>query len=318
MNNRENNPDNSQNNSESRRRFFAVVGDGDAHLSPVSLSAGEGMLPAALEYAARGWHVFPLGPKSKKPLPNSNGFYGATTNPETIKRLWTQSDRNIGIRTGAPSGFWVLDIDGDEGEASLRALELRHGRLPPTPEAITGGGGRHLSFKYTGPVSNSAKKMAPGLDVRGDGGYVVAPPSIHESGRAYAWSVDSVATLPTAPAWLLELARKKPTPPTITQRAITTIRPGSSGAYGRAALDRECAALAAMAPNSGRNCALNLAAFRLGQLVAGGRLERDQVYAGLIDACHRNGLIHDDGMAAVQATIRSGGRAGMKHPRGAA
>ena len=240
----------------------------------------------------------------------------STTNPETIKRLWTQSDRNVAIRTGAASGFWVLDVDGDEGEASLRALEAKHGPLPPTPEAITGGGGRHLLFKYTGPVSNSVRKMAPGLDARGDGGYIVGAPSIHESGRAYAWSVDSVDTLVIAPAWLLELARKKPIAiPTITQRAVATIRPGSSGAYGRAVLDRECAALAAMAPNTGRNSALNTAAFRLAQLVAGGELDRNQVYAGLIDACHRNGLVHDDGLQAVQATIRSGGRAGMRHPR---
>ena len=141
----------------------------------------------------------------------------------------------------------------------------------------------------------------------------IAPPSIHESGRAYAWSVDSVDSWPLLRhgcwSW-----RARNQPPTISQRAVATIRPGSSGAYGRAALDRECAALAAMAPNSGRNCALNTAAFRLAQLVAGGELDRNQVYAGLIDACHRNGLVHDDGLQAVQATIRSGGRAGMRHP----
>ena len=256
MNNRENNRDNSQNYSQSRRRFFAVVGDGDAHPLPVSLSAGQGMLPAALEYAALGWSVFPCRPRGKEPA-IAGGFQAATTNPQTIKRYWQQSDRNIGIRTGAASGFWILDIDGDKGEASLRALELNYGRLPTTPQVITGGGGRHFCFQYREPISSTASRIAPGIDTRGDGGYAIAPPSIHESGRAYAWSVDSVDHLAIAPAWLLELTRKKPAP-TIAQRAVATIRPESSGAYGRAALDRECAALAAMAPG-GRNGALNTA-----------------------------------------------------------
>ena len=318
MNNRENNTDNSQNYSQSRRRFFAVVGDGDAHPLPLSLSAGQGMLPAALKYAARGWSVFPCRPRGKEPA-IAGGFQAATTNPETIKRYWRQSDCNIGIRTGAASGFWILDIDGDKGEASLRALELKYGRLPTTPQVITGGGGRHFCFQYRGPISSTASRVAPGIDTRGDGGYAIAPPSIHESGRSYAWSVDSAGTLAAAPAWLVEVTRKKPETPvsTISQRAVATTRPGSSGAYGRAALDRECAALAVMAPG-GRNGALNTAAFRLAQLVAGGALDRNEVYAGLIDACHRNGLVRDDGLAAVQKTIGSGGRAGLRHPRGAA
>ena len=129
----------------------------------------------------------------------------------------------------------MLDIDGDQGGASLSNLEANHGALPPTREAITGGGGRHLWFKYTGPIQSTAAKIAPGIDTRGDGGYVIAPPSIHESGRAYVWSVDSVDELAIAPAWLFDLARKKPQ--TISERALANIpRPASAnrfnGAYG--------------------------------------------------------------------------------------
>ena len=143
------------------------------------------MLDAALGYAALGWQVFPCMPLSKLPA-TPNGFYDATTNPETIKRYWRQSDRNIGIRTGAASGFWVFDIDGHkDGEASLRRLEAEYGSLPRTREAISVRGGRHCYFKYTGPISCSADKIGPGLDVKADGGYIVGAPSVWRSRRRF-------------------------------------------------------------------------------------------------------------------------------------
>ena len=94
-------------------------------------------------------------------------------------------------------------MDGLDAEVELRKLEHAHGALPATVEAITARG-RHVYFKIPGErVPNSASKIAPGIDVRGDGGYVLAPPSIHPSGRAYAWSVDSSDTFAVAPDWLL-------------------------------------------------------------------------------------------------------------------
>jgi putative DNA primase/helicase len=279
------------------------------------------MLPAALEYAARGWAVFPCIPLTKEPA-IKGGFKAATTNPETIKRLWSRPECNIGIATGAASGFWVFDVDGDEGEASLRALEAKYGPLPPTPTVISPRGGRHLDFKYTCPISNSVKKIARGLDVKGDGGYVLAPPSIFDDPKnnykrgAYTWHRIGAPAL--APDWLLELTRKPaPIKPTISQQAVATIRRAGSpgGAYGRAALERECAALAAMAPETGRNHALNTAAFRLAQLVAGGELDGSDVFESLLAASFRNQLVVDTGRLAVVATISSGFNAGLKNPR---
>jgi hypothetical protein len=270
------------------------------------------MLVAALDLAAHGLPVFPCRPCDKVPA-ISRGFYAATTNPETIKRYWLAADRNIGIPTGTSSGFWVLDIDGDEGAASLRALEAEHGVLPPTRAVITGGGGRHLWWRYTGPIANSTGLVAPGIDVRGDGGYVVAPPSIHRSGRSYAWTTDSAEALAEAPRWLVNLTRKRPT---ISQLAIAN-RPAASvqhSGYGRAALEYEIAALAGTPPGE-RNHQLNRAAFSLFQLVAGGELNSGEVEHRLVDACHRNGLVGDDGLRSVIATIRSGRRAGLQHPR---
>jgi hypothetical protein len=271
-------------------------------------------LDAALAYAACGLPVFPCLPRAKEPA-IARGFHAATTNPETIRRLWRDGSRNIGIRTGMASRAWILDVDGADGEASLRALEEQHGALPPTWESITSRG-RHIWLSCDGPVPCSAGKIAPGIDVRGDGGYVIAPPSIHPSGRPYAWSVDSADDLAAAPIWLLHLARKKPAP-TISERALANLRVrcgASPGAYGQAALDYECAALAGTAPG-GRNHQLNRSAFSLAQLVAGGELDRDHVLERLIDACHRNGLVQDDGLRSVVKTIHSGTGAGMRHPR---
>ena len=271
------------------------------------------LLAAALDYAANRLPVFPCVPNGKLPAV-ARGFHSATTNPETIKRYWRASDCNIGIPTGV-SGFWVLDIDGDAGETSLRALEIKHGRLPATREVITGGGGRHVWLRYTGPVPSTAGRIAPGIDTRGDGGYVIVPPRIHASGRAYCWSVDSIDEPAIAPNWLVDLARKKPAP-TISERALNTIKSpsGQSNAYGLAALEREIEALAG-APAGTRNHALNRCSFRLFQLVAGGELDRAHVVDRLIDASHRNGLVADDGLRSVMATIHSGMRAGLQHPR---
>jgi hypothetical protein len=246
-----------------------------------------------------------------------NGFHAASTNPETIKRFWRIPDRNIAIRTGTISGIWVLDIDGENGEVSLAELEQGHGALPATFEVITGAG-RHLWFACSGPIPSTVKRIAPGLDTRGDDGYVIAPPSIHPSGATYVWRRRD--HLAQAPAWLVRLAHAKPRR-AISEHALATIRPGFAalrnlrrGGYGLAALDRETAALAAVRSGS-RNTALNVAAFRLNQLVAGGELDADQVAERLVAACHRNGLIADDGLRSVLATIRSGGRAGLQHPR---
>jgi Bifunctional DNA primase/polymerase, N-terminal/Primase C terminal 1 (PriCT-1) len=157
---------------------------------------------AALAYAAKGWNVFPCQPRSKTPA-TSRGVLDATTDVERINNWWRFADLNIGIATGLASGFFALDIDGEDGEASLRKLESEHGELPSTVEVITGKG-RHCYFRIGehGAVKNSVGQIAPGLDIRGDGGYVLAPPSVHPSGRDYSWSVDSADEFADAPEWL--------------------------------------------------------------------------------------------------------------------
>ena len=209
-------------------------------------SSAAPLLKAALIYAAAGLAVFPLNPRTKKPA-TKRGFCDATTNPETIRRFWRVTDRNIGIATGAMSGIWILDIDPG-GEDHLGRLEAEHGKLPPTRNVITGSGGRHLWFKYTEPMQCSAGRVAPQIDVRGDLGYCVAPPSIHENGRRYKWFTDPAAPVAVAPEWLVALTRKKP--PISARARIHATHSSFRGAYVAAALDAEVAALAAAVPGT--------------------------------------------------------------------
>jgi len=177
---------------------------------------GNERLEAALSYARRGWPVLPCRPRGKAPL-TARGVLDATRDQERIKHWWRAAPRaNVGIRTGVESGLIVVDVDprggGDEG---LWELEQRYTRLPPTAEALTGGGGRHLYFEHPGGRVRCATALGgySGVDLKADGGYVVAPPSLHASGRRYTWEVNSAVgdvPLAPAPAWLVNLANGGP------------------------------------------------------------------------------------------------------------
>jgi Bifunctional DNA primase/polymerase, N-terminal/Primase C terminal 1 (PriCT-1) len=164
------------------------------------------MLRSALTLATKKrLPVFPCQPRDKQPAV-ANGVKAATTDAETIRQWWRQlPEANIGIATGTPSGIFILDVDSIDAEAELRKLEAQHGALPATVEVITARG-RHVYFQMPdAPIRNSAGKLGPGLDIRATGGYVLAPPSIHPTGRRYEWSVDCASAIAQAPAWLLRL-----------------------------------------------------------------------------------------------------------------
>lgn len=157
------------------------------------------VLAAAAAYAARGWRVFPV--HGKIPLSGSNGCLGASADPAAVA-LWP-SRTNVGIATGR--GLVVLDVDHrHDGGDALAELERQHDRLPVTVSCETGGGGEHFYFTSRARIRNSAGKLGHGVDVRGDGGYVVAPPSVHpETGRPYEWDNHPDDTpLAELPKWL--------------------------------------------------------------------------------------------------------------------
>jgi hypothetical protein len=171
------------------------------------------VLGAALALAARGLHVFPCKPRSKHPA-TPHGLLDATCDTGTIEAWWRSEPRlNVAVRTGSVSNVIVIDADGGEAETVLLQLELQHGALPASVETITARG-RHIWFSHPGyNVPNSAGRIAPHIDVRGDGGFVLCPPSVHPSGRRYCWSVDSAAAIAAAPRWLLDLLMPTATRP---------------------------------------------------------------------------------------------------------
>lgn len=160
-------------------------------------------LGAALHYAARGWPVLPLHAGGKTPR-TTRGYLDATTDERVIRSWWQQApDANIGITTGHRSGLVVLDVDNG-GEQSLRDIEVAAGPLPPAPMALTGGGGRHLLFRAPAAPVATRVRFRPGLDVKADGGYIVAPPSRHPSGEVYRWTEWPLTVdPPPCPAWLI-------------------------------------------------------------------------------------------------------------------
>jgi KaiC/GvpD/RAD55 family RecA-like ATPase len=168
----------------------------------------------ALFYALRGLYVFPV--EHKRPLVKWGT--DATTDSEQVKQWWTDHPEwGIGIATGKKSGIVVVDIDpGKSGAESLLSLIVEHGNLPDTPESLTGGGGRHLIFKHPGEgvkIKNSASDLGPGIDIRGDGGYIVAPPTLHESGKRYEWEpMNKLSSIPIAelPSWLYDMTVDRP------------------------------------------------------------------------------------------------------------
>jgi hypothetical protein len=166
------------------------------------------MLDVALKYLKRGWSVIPVG-TNKRPLVNWKRYQRNHATAQEV-RDWIEDNQNtsIAIITGTVSGIVVLDVDvKNGGRESFEQLQQEHGRLPQTVTVKTGGGGRHFYFQHPGmSVRPSAGRLGPGLDIRGDGGYVVAPPSQHESGTLYEWKHGpETMTVAPLPEWLLRL-----------------------------------------------------------------------------------------------------------------
>lgn len=164
-------------------------------------------MKAALDYGRLGWSVIPIEPRGKRPLIRWQVYqhrHPDATEVADWYRHWP--DANIAIVTGVVSGLVVLDLDPRHGvDASLQELERKHGPIDETVEARTGGGGRHLYFAHPGEILHNRVGIAPGVDLRGDGGYVVAPPSVHASGEPYRWERSpDVCRLAPLPGWLSE------------------------------------------------------------------------------------------------------------------
>lgn len=230
---------------------------------------------AAFRYALRGVAIFPLVRGQKVPVRGSHGCRDGSTDCDVARARWKKwPGANIAAATGRPSGFWVLDVDAHhDGDRSLAELEAEHGKLPPTVQANTPSGGTHLYFNWPadGPkIRNSTGRIAPGIDVRGEGGSITLPPSQLADGRCYRWAANGVRGAAWAPAWLLALAtpavpspRREPLPP-----------PADTERYVAAAITSELNRLAETAAGQ-RNDQLNRSAFAIGGFVRAGLAPED-------------------------------------------
>jgi putative DNA primase/helicase len=258
------------------------------------------------------WRILPCRPGEKLPI-IKEWQERATTDREQIARWWQQwPDANIAVATGPGSRLFVLDVDGVEGERSLVALERQHGDVPETYCQQQTGSGEGWQAFFAWPIDrtirNSAGKLGAGLDIRGDGGYVVLPPSVHPSGRKYMWALDrSPWELPPepAPAWLIELLDPPQTEP--EPRTESTGQSGGQGErYVLKALEDELALVAA-APSGRRNHQLNASAHALFRFVADNRIDRDVVVRGLEAAAQHAGLHAREALPTIRSAARARG-----------
>ncbi|MFI6178551.1 bifunctional DNA primase/polymerase [Nonomuraea sp. NPDC051191] len=290
----------------------------------------------ALAAAARGWHVFPLTPYDKRPLPGFTAWeQHATTDTALIRHMWARAPFNIGIACG-PSGLVVLDLDVpkpdehpppdwsrpgiNDGADVLASLCEQAGQPLPleTFTVRTRRGGTHLYFTTPADTDlrNTAGRLGWKIDTRAHGGYVVGPGSVVDlSDGTGSYDVLHDATPIPLPHWLVRrLTQPAPGPTSTSAGALlaTSVGDHATG-YAIAALRGEIDRVLDAEPGT-RNNTLNTAAFALGQLTAGGLVPRDLAEACLRTAAHAVGLSPREAFS----TIRSGLDAGQRHPRRAA
>lgn len=268
-------------------------------------------LTAAPALASHGLRVLPVKSRTKTPAVG-NWPSVATCDAGQIAR-WSRKHGagNVGVATGG----WLVVLDLDvkaeaDGLATVAVLEREHGQLPATVAVETPTGGLHLYFRL--PAGRRARcsvsRIGPGVDVRGDGGMVVAPPSVHPNGSAYAWQDGRapwqvpIAILPDAWVALLQ--------PAAAGANDDTAAPGLTSRYGARALASEVQRVAT-APGGTRNDALNKGAFRIGQLLAAGHVDSDTAQARLTAAGVQAGLPASE----ADKTAQSGLKAGRRHRR---
>lgn len=287
----------------------------------------------ALAYAELGFYVFPCHApirrdgwncsceawKRKKFSPDfdcsnpgkhprtKNGLDDATTDPEQIKRWWRQwPNANIGINCGQ-SGILVVDLDTYKDDYRGDDLELNE----ETVTCLSGGGGAHLYYRMLGDDSfgNRNKKLPAGIDIRGHGGYVIVPPSGHESGGEYRWELEyspwdtEIAPVPDKLRELLAVSNQQP----LREFEFDTTKKFDHNAtrYGAAAIDNQISKVLA-ATNGTRNNTLNEAAFGLARLVAGGECDADYVRNQLFTAATTVGLSDDEARTTIESAFDAG------------
>lgn len=294
---------------------------------------------AAVAYAKRGWRVIPLrwvdpdgvcacpqGAECKSPgkHPVHDDWPNVGTADPVVVASWWRPETpmatewfpqaNIGVVTGRESGIWVLDVDTyNGGEQTLGNYERRNGPLPATRVHTTGRGGIHYFFRHPGfNVRNSAKKLlGQGLDVKGEHGQVVVPPSMSAAGP-YTLNPAHDIEIADAPDWLLDILRGHDSSQAGASLSgeMPAEATGAARRYAEAALKSESDKMRKAAEGE-RNNTLNECAFSLGNLGGAGLLSEDAAFAALREAALAAGLTDGE----IRPTFSSGWRAGLDKPR---
>lgn len=267
------------------------------------------------ELAGLGFSTFPVERGGKRPLMKWERFQSERADPATIAQ-WASRDTNVGIATGAVSGLLVLDLDSDEAVAEAEALGL------PDTLTVRTGKGLHAYFQHPGGKVGNRAGIKPGWDIRGDGGYVVGPGSLHPSGKRYEWQhPPGLFGLAPMPNWLASLlnspAESKAKQPVQPARPLPASS-SESPRYVLAALEGECEAIR-KAPQGAQESTLNAAALKMGHYVGGGVLAFDTAHSRLLSAAlsmpshdSRDPWTHD----ALSGKINRALRDGMAQPKG--
>ena len=266
------------------------------------------MLDHALNYARRGWRVFPIRTASKVPLP-PNGRNAATTSESQIRAWWQKwPSANIGMLTGA--GIAVVDIDNEDG---FEELETAH-EFPETLEALTGRG-RHMFFRYDAGDLRTKIGFGRGVDIIAERGAVVLPPSVHESGAVYTWDTpDEGPTQPLAelPAWIAAAVQHTPRD---VQAGAAEVADNTTR-YGAAALS-SAADIVDKAAAGTRNATLYSEACSIGRLIAGGEIVEAEGRDVLLEAALGAGLDEVEALRAIAGAFKAGAeepRNGTRQP----
>ena len=291
-------------------------------------------LTAALSLAAAGLPVFPAG-ADKRPL-LAGWQEKATTEEEQLRKWWDTHPAAVPAIVVGRAGLVVIDCDrhpgGKDGiEAFNRLLSANDGKLANVPIAKTANGGAHLFFKQPKgePFGNGRGELPDGIDVRGVGGFVIAPGAVLPDGKR--WQIVNgrplladafeAGTIPELPQWLADIIRPDRQP---NGRGIDEYAPDLADmpeansslrckAYAAAALQGAAAELGASASGK-RNATLNAVAFRLGRMIERGWIEEETVSNALLGACDANNYLREHGHRATTKTIQSGIQAGRKQP----
>lgn len=298
----------------------AVRGD-DAQVTPQARNAARS--PAEQrevrawlrEFWREGFKILAVEPRGKKPTGGYSSNVHFKSWDELVEFLKHHPEANFAAATGRASGFFAVDLDGKEGIDGFRLLQERYGNIPRTVR-VRSPHGMHLWFRRYSPIGNSVKRLALGVDVRGDGGYIILPGSIGKDGRRYQFvkghAMGEVG-IADPPEWLKQLlASGRKDAARESDRASADPEPTTSAKYGARALRDECERVRALTEGS-RNDGLNKSAFRMSQLVAEGSLNQRDAEVSLLQAARATGLTKEESIV----TIASGMSAGIKAPRAA-